>query len=385
MLKLKKIIICLIILIPFTGCWDRQEINDIAIVMGTSFDKSDDRNYKTAIIAPLPGQMGGPGGGGGGTSGEAAYYLDAGIGTTVRDANQNLQQRMPRKLMLGHRRVALFGEELAKEGLGKALDVLTRTTEARLTMQIFVTEGEAIEVLSAEPQLETISAEAIREIGVSGFELTLRDFLLEFQQKGNDPIIPVVRARDNISPNKNLVKQQVEINNLAIFKGDKLAFFTNELQTLGASWLMEKLVGKIYTVQFDEDTHVSIEVIENKTNFDYKIQDNLPQFNIEVNVTGDILENETDFTFEEEGAYKEINAVVEKQIKNEISEILDATLPKGIDTFGLGWLLHRREREKWKEFESQWAEILPDVEHEVNVICSVKLPGLVTEGIGIGE
>src|SRR5690606_28353642 len=119
-------------------------------VTGTSFDKINDTTFKIATQVPLPGEMGGVGssGGGGGTSGGASYYLDAGFGSSVREANADLQKRLSRRLVFGHRRVAIIGEGLAREALRKSLGVLTRTRDSRLTTQLFIAEGEAMPILS---------------------------------------------------------------------------------------------------------------------------------------------------------------------------------------------------------------------------------------------
>jgi len=386
--KIKVILCLLVIIFPLLGCWDRLEINDIAIVTGTSFDLLDDKQYKVAIQAPLPGEMGGAGshGGGGGTSGGATYYLDAGIGHNVRQANEDLQKRMSRQLMFGHRRVSIIGEDLAKEGIRKILDVLTRTREARLRTQLFITEGNAIDILSSQPQLENLSAEAIREIGVAGYELTLRDFLLDYQKEGDDPLLPVLTLKENISPDPELVSNQVEISKMAIFKEDKLQFFTDEDQTSGIQWILGRKHGQSYTIEYDEGAHISFRIVEQTCDIKHSIKNRKPVYTFQIKLISNLLENETDLNLEETQVYDEINEKLKNKIVKEIEAIMDETLSKGIDTFGFGSLLHRKERKLWNdEFKESWREQLENIEYEININSKIVLTGLVTEGIGIGE
>lgn len=387
MVALFKIFLSLLLLIPILGCWDRNEINDIAIVTGTGFDKVGEKNYRVAVQAPLPGEMGGSGshGGGGGTSGGATFFLDAGFGKSVRDANEDVQKRMSRRLTFGHRRIAVFGEELARDGLRQTLDVITRTREARLTVQIFVVEGEALGVLAAKPHLENLSSEAVREIGVQNYQITLRDFLLDYQKRGFDPIMPVISIVPNVSPDKELQEDQIEIRKLAMFKDDKLEFITEDEQTAGASWLLGEKEGLSYTVTVEEDDEVNIRVIEHNVTINYEIENDEPVFSIDIDVTGNILENETELNLEEPESIERINKQIEEQIKREVTSILDETLEKGIDPFGFGWLLQRRERGKWQEWKPIWREKLPQIKYEVSIQSRIELIGLVTEGIGIGE
>ncbi|MDT8861187.1 Ger(x)C family spore germination protein [Alkalihalobacillus sp. MEB130] len=388
MKHLLKLMISTIIFIPLLGCWDRQEINDIAIVTGSSFDMVGENEYKIATQVPLPGEMGGVGsaGGGGGTSGGSLFYLDAGIGNNVREANADTQQRMSRQLIFGHRRIAIFGEALAQSGIRRTLDVLTRTREARLSTRIFVAEGEAINVLAAKPQLENLSAESIREIGAQKFDITLRDFLLDFQQKGNDPLLPVLTLVKNESPDPEMVEDQIEINKVAVFKGDKLEFITNEKQTSAIKWILAEKPGEVYPVMWEETQAIVARISEQSSDVSYRIENGKPVMVVNVEFTGNIIENETDLNFEERGAFDKVNKKMEEEIKVEIESILEETFSKGIDSFGLGWLLHRRERNKWNnEWKDNWREMLIDIDYDIQVNSALEYTGLVTEGIGIGE
>ena len=47
-----------------TGCWDRIEINDVAIIIATAIDLEDDM-YRVTVQLPLPWPIGDVNGGGG--------------------------------------------------------------------------------------------------------------------------------------------------------------------------------------------------------------------------------------------------------------------------------------------------------------------------------
>lgn len=386
MKRLLNQLLPLLLILLMVGCWDRREINDIAIVTATGFDKQGEDEYLITAQAPIPGAMGGTGGGGGGTSGGAMFYLDAGAGKSVRQANQDLQKRMARRLMFGHRRVVVFGEELAKGGLRETLDVLTRTREARLNTQLFIAKGKANEVLAALPQLENLSSEAIREQGVNTYFLTLEDFLVDYQRTGDDPLLPVLQTVKNKAPNPELQEDQIEISQLAVFKEDQIAFMTDKKQTVAATFLIEKMKGKTYSVEWESGVVTDLLIKQQSKGMSYKIKDNMPIFQITVNLKGDVLEDQKGLNFEERRAMEQLNKQINKQVEAEINNLLDETLSKGIDTFGFGWLLHRRDREKWaNEWKDSWRTLLPTLTYDVKVNSSIEFTGLVTEGIGIGE
>src|SRR5690606_41119568 len=61
--------------ILLTGCWDRQEINDVAFVLGKAIDREKD-GYRVSVVIPLPGNMGGPSGGSG-SGGKKPYTVQS--------------------------------------------------------------------------------------------------------------------------------------------------------------------------------------------------------------------------------------------------------------------------------------------------------------------
>ncbi|WP_088102115.1 Ger(x)C family spore germination protein [Halalkalibacter urbisdiaboli] len=384
---MRKLVLICICLSMITGCWDRTEVNDIAIIVGSSFDKTEDNKYKVTSQMPLPGGMGGVGssGGGGGTSGDQMFYLDGDSGRNIREANLNMQNRLARRSIFGHRRVVILGEKLAREGIVKTLDVLTRSRDSRLTVQLFVAEGKGEEVLAATPHLENLTAEGIRELGKMKYDINIRDFLLDYQQRGNDPILPVLAIQKNDSPNSDQVQTQVESSKIAIFKKDKLHFFTNEQQTKGVTWMLQKMKGQQMTVPTEDEKSVfSVAITDQGTTVRHEVKGDKPVFTIHLDIVGTIIENQTGFNFEEPTGFDRIEQIFNKEVESHIRSIFDATLSEGIDSFGLGFHLRRRENERWEKWKERWPDMVRNLEVNIEIDSTLDLPGLTTKGIGVG-
>ncbi|HWO97783.1 MAG TPA: Ger(x)C family spore germination protein, partial [Bacillus sp. (in: firmicutes)] len=133
--KIQFFITITICCISLTGCWDRKEINDIAFVTATGFDRKGENQYQVSVQVPLPGGMGGAGssGGGGGTGGNKSFYVDSEIGRNIRESNDKLQRRMSRNLYFAHRRVLIVGDELARKGFDDVLNLIALQPQARLS------------------------------------------------------------------------------------------------------------------------------------------------------------------------------------------------------------------------------------------------------------
>src|SRR5213080_791664 len=186
----KPVFLFLLFCLPImlTGCWDRTEINDLAIVVATAQDKAGKENYRVTVQAPLPSSLGGPGssGGGGGTSGEGPFLVAQGTGKNLNQGVQDIQSRLSRKLYFPHRRVLIIGEELAKRGITESLNAILIEPQSRLTTFLLISKGEGLKMLTAQPRMEQFSAEAIREMAKARMDVTVRDALLDLERPGKE-------------------------------------------------------------------------------------------------------------------------------------------------------------------------------------------------------
>ncbi|WP_442955869.1 Ger(x)C family spore germination protein [Paenibacillus sp. y28] len=66
------------------------------------------------------------------------------------------------------------------------MDFFNRSGEARLSGDIYVARGKALDVLKTNPYFSEIPYESIREIGnITGLKVTLRRFLSDYYRKWN--------------------------------------------------------------------------------------------------------------------------------------------------------------------------------------------------------
>ena len=128
-----------------SGCWDRVEINDLAIVTAAAIDETDDNQIELSLQVFIPkaiGSGGGQGGGGGGGGG-ATTMLRSQKGINISDALSKLQSEIPRKIFWGQCKVFIFGEKLAKEGIQEQMDFFLRHPQPRERAYLYVSEGKA--------------------------------------------------------------------------------------------------------------------------------------------------------------------------------------------------------------------------------------------------
>lgn len=120
----KRLLAPLLTLLLLSGCWERKEVNDIAIVTATGVDLLDDESIRVTVLLAVPRLIGTTSAQGGGESKleSSAGWIVSEQGKTVMDAFTGLQDKLPRKLFLSHNRTIVVGEKLARNGIFPLLD-----------------------------------------------------------------------------------------------------------------------------------------------------------------------------------------------------------------------------------------------------------------------
>ncbi|MEC2078547.1 Ger(x)C family spore germination protein, partial [Metabacillus fastidiosus] len=146
--------IFIILLILLAGCWNRREMNELAIAVGLGIDRQDDQ-YLVTVQIVNPGEIAAQKGGGRTTP--VLIYQET--GDTVMEAFRRLTTVAPRKIYTAHLRMVIIGEKLAEEGFGETLDLLSRSREMRTDYYIAVAKDlKAENVLKVLTSLEDIPA-----------------------------------------------------------------------------------------------------------------------------------------------------------------------------------------------------------------------------------
>ena len=84
----KKILLLLSLIFLLSGCWDKRELNELAITMALGIDKSDD-GYKVTAQVAVPSELSSKGG-----PGHSQIVLFQATGKTVEDAITETNKRV---------------------------------------------------------------------------------------------------------------------------------------------------------------------------------------------------------------------------------------------------------------------------------------------------
>ncbi|WP_426449836.1 Ger(x)C family spore germination protein [Paenibacillus sp. S-38] len=359
-----------------TGCWDRTEINDMAFILTSAMDLEKDGKFRYSVLVPLPGQMGGASGGGGGTSGEKSYYIDSETGSTIREAQSKLQQRMSRRMFLAHRRTLLVGEELARQGIRSVYDTTPRSPENRMTTYLIITKGKAYELLHASPKFERFPAEAYRELVKSrtAIAMNMKDIGVSLSAPGSDPIAPYMEIKESQKSEKT--SKEVEMVGYAMFKEDRMTGTLEGTAADGLAWLKNKTINTAISLKLTEEIQITARIFDSQSSIKVKIDGGKPQFKIQVVCKSRILEVSKPFDLSQTANV----ILVEKQISEHIKKAMLAALKEmqknESDAAMLGGYIWRSYPSQWEQnFAKDWPAGLKNAEFQLDVSNALTEPG----------
>jgi spore germination protein KC len=374
MKKIRHFIIFLILVMILSGCWDRNEINDYAFWIGTALDISESGKLQKSAQIAVPADFRSIRGGGG--KSERANIVLTATGLSIVDLTQQIQDKLPRKVFLGHRRSIFIGEKLARKGLIDVMDQFTRNTDTRLRTDIFVVNnGEGKEVLNINSPFNQFSS--IVAVDQDRYcrlgDTALRDVLIDARRDGIRPAMPMVE----ISPMNKQEKDKVfDVRSVAIFnKKLEMVGEVSGRESLELFWVKGVLKNQFVTEEVEEG---SIALYESnlKQTIRTKFDGNKLKAYIKLMGTGRVLENNTDIDLSKSAERihieKKLNAIKAKRVEETIKNIQSQF---GQDVFGIGEEFHREHPYQWKDIRDRWDDIFPTIEVTVDVRLNIQSTG----------
>jgi spore germination protein KC len=404
-LNVKFMIVLLLSCSLLTGCWDRMEIEERAVVLGISIDTADkdaearedeishlrgkypapkQELIQLSVQIALPGRIPlGPGEGGGSGEGEqeTVWVLDV-VGHTVDDAMMNLQQQISGKLFFGHLRVIVVSEEFARKGIENLNDYLHRNTEVRRMAWLMISKGKAKNHMQAAPKLERVPAlylastldDAVRH---GKFPSNyIGTFWSNSSKKGQEGFLPYITIMKG---------QNVEISGMAFFKGAKMVGVTKPIEIAG--YLVIKGIspaGYRGILHIGKDSQVvTIHATNRESEIKVDIKNGMPHFTITATTEINIEEKNSDtIPIDNSKILEEIARENERSITELLIGLIQKTQKKESDIFGFGELVRAKEPSYWKSHvksPEQWGEIYKNVTFDYRVTSKVRRIGMKAE------
>ncbi|WP_309122679.1 Ger(x)C family spore germination protein [Paenibacillus sp.] len=381
----------LLLLLPIiTGCWGRQEVNDIGIVTATAVDRADNGAIEVTLLLAVPRLVGTSsmaGGGGESKMETTAGWVVSADGETVMDAFRNIQAKLPRTIYFSHNRVLVLGERLAKEGIDPLLDVFQRNRQSQMNSFVLVAEHPT-DILRFKPKFEKLSSEILEEEIVRGVGTNVRlvEFLAMLHAEGQEAYAPVVEwIRSTEKKESSNLRATVKT---AVFRGDRLVGMLGDEATRGLIWLRNEVRDGVITIQVPESYgggKISAEIKSASTRFRPSVRDGRVRIRIETEATLDIAENASKMDVERH--LDTVETYFERDLEERLRALVDkAQKQLHTDIVGFGQSLYRNDPQRWRQaYAERWGETFPNVRADISVTVKVLNTGLVGKNVDMWE
>lgn len=369
---MKKYAACLLLLLILssllTGCWNRRELNELAIAVGLGLDRNGDDSYQVSVQVVNPSEVTGGKGGG-----EAPATLYTAKGHTVSEAIRRISSTSPRKMYVAQLRMVLIGQSLAEDGVAEVLDFLLRDHEMRADFYLaIVRDATAEDALKIMTPLQKIPAnklfsslETSEQTWAPSLTETLNEMVSDLLSNGKHPVLPVLRIIGD--PEMGAKKQNVEgidtptqlkFSGIAVFKHDKVVGFLTEDESKGYNFIRDNIKNTMDHATCPNGGKVSFEIVTSKTKSRGKVIDGKPQIDIDVRITGNISDVECrNLDLLDIQTIEMLQRMFGERIKSIMQNSIHSVQTKyGSDIFGFGDIIHRSNPKAWKKLQQDWDE-----------------------------
>ncbi|MBK1810347.1 Ger(x)C family spore germination protein [Clostridium sp. YIM B02505] len=387
-----KLISIILISVSLVGCWGAREPSQISIVTALGIDKEDE-NYLVTVQILNPGSIalsrnseGTP---------VTTYRME---GKTIEEAVRRLSLEIPRNIFLGHLRLLVFGEDLAREGIGKTLDYLLRNTEIRSDFYLTVVKGEkATEALNILTPLERIPANKIffslevsEKIWAATASVKLFQFIETLQKEGAEPILTSIFVHGNSDVGMNIenienvdVPSNIQIGPIAAFKGDKLIGWLNDPQSTLINILIGDSKGFLIMVPW-EDPNEFVNLSTEKLSRKVIVEEVMgkPKIKVDIKIKASITEAMGIIPVDKPATVTQIEKKTEEYLKLRFSKsTTEIQTQFQTDIFGFGEIIKNERLDLWKSISKDWNKVFPTLPVEYNVKVEVTGTGTTTKSL----
>jgi spore germination protein KC len=391
-MKMNKFIILVSVLcLLLSGCYNRRELNELAIAVGMAIDYKDGK-YRVSVQVIDPNSASSRKA----ASGSTPVIIYNSKADSIFEAVRKLTTISPRKIYFSHVRIIVIGEKLARKGIGESLELITRDPEFRSDFHIVISKDiEAKKVLSVLTPLENYSAQKLFDsLQVSEkawaptnaieFDALISDMLTY----GKSAVLTGVVAKGDVdegSEMKNIEKTdpitKLRFSGLGVIKGDKLVGWLNEVESKGYNYIIGEVQNTVGPIDCPNKGKVIVEVNNVKSNIKGKFVNGKPKIKVELNYEVNVAEVLCKNLRLTEPEHIEI---LEQNTEKRNLEILKTSVKKakklGVDIYGFGAALYRDNPNEWHKIEKKWTESgFKEVEVEYKSECKVRRTGTTSE------
>ncbi len=378
------------VLLLLGGCWNKRELNELAIVTAVGVDKSDEQ-FEISVQIVNPSQV---------ASNKASgiqvpVFTHHAKGKSLFDAIRKLTALTPRKPYYAHAQIIIIGEEMAEEGMNSILDLFQRDPEGRSDFNFIVShDSTAQEILSVLTPLEDVPASKMfKSLKVSEAVLgttesvILDDLIQSLGSIDHSAVLPSIHIYGDADAgdfSSNIEKidspAQLKYGGLAIFKNYKLIGYLTEQESRDYNFLNNNIKSTFEIIACPEEGKISTEIINSSTKMTGHFQNDVPSISIKLDIEQNVAEVSCSLDLTKSKTIDALNKETSRQIKERLERTLQTIQQTyQADLLKFSNVLHREDYQAWNRIKKNWQTLYPNLEVQIEVDVHTKGVGTATK------
>jgi len=370
-----------------TGCWNRRELNTMSILLGAGIDKVGNQ-YRLSAQVVDPGEVAAAKGS---SSARSPVTMYKATGSTLFEAFRKMTLTSPRKIYASHIRILVIGENLAREGISGALDLLSRDPEMRTDYDILIARNTTAEnVLKIMTPLEKIPANKLFDSLTTSERawaptttFTLNELIEQLVAKGQDPVLTgvIITGNPKVGEEYMNVNQidpavKLKLSTLAAFKGSRMVGWLTRDESKGYNLIMGNVRSTAVTLPCPNGGKLALEVLRTKSKIKGGAENGRPTARIQLKVEANVAEVACIVDLDDPRTIRSLERQAEEEKRELMVKAVKAAQKRyRADIFGFGEAIYRARPRYWQRISKDWKEHFPDMKVEYDIEVLIRRTG----------
>jgi len=307
---MKKIIILIMSLFLLNGCYDYNELNDIAIISGVGIDyKNDNYSVTFEIISTKKS---------GDSSGSSSSYTVSSEAKSITEAFLKIGNSLDKVAYYDHIEMVIISEEIAKNKMVEVSEFLIRSPKLRNEFYLAIAkDATAKSLLNTTSKEKPLASsfmidllEHSNDADSVGYYVPFTETLSDILTDGEDAILSVFTVKDD----------KIVLDGMGIFKDYKLKTILDNKYAPTVNLLNSFNIQNIlYEKKCSENKKIVISIFEGNVKFKPKNNTIV----VKADLDARIHEDNCNGSLRKVDTYKELEKEFSKVIENEMNKVIN--------------------------------------------------------------
>ncbi|CAM3162556.1 Ger(x)C family spore germination protein [Filibacter tadaridae] len=333
MKKYRSYILYLLLLISLVGCAEKKLLEKVGLTTLIGYDLGNEDNVKTTAVVRQVN-----------TEFQSQVAIITSENETSQGTRTKINRRSSKKIMAGQLRGVLFGEELARKGVGHYVDTLLKHSEMSGSVLLAVVEGQSKSLLEFEyPDIDDIGDHIYKllEQNIKGEQMissTLHEVGHDYYSPGRDIAMPILKKD----------KELIEISGVALFKNGEMvgklsakdSFYVKLIRDNYNTGKLEMMIkGDELPSSLMKNPSDRIDLVFDpiKTKKELKLVNQAtPEFDLQINVKARLMEIKPYIDVGKPKNVAKLEKAIGKSLSEELSRVIALSQEADSDVFGFG-------------------------------------------------